>query len=546
VVDLVLVVLLFGALLMLQFRRQASLASRLRMAEARARIAVDSVSDYAILTLDNRGHVTSWNAGAERIKAYRRDEILGQHFSRFYPPEEVELGTPQRLLDRAAAEGKVVHEGWRLRKDGSRFWAHVVITALRNEDGALRGFGKLTSDLTATKLTEDALQLSEGRFRAIFNQAAVGIGEVSLEGQWLRVNPRMCEIVGYPPDELLHKNIRDCTHPEDLEVTSAHALNVVANPGRSYSLEKRYVRKDGTLVWVSLSSVLVKAPGDQPDYIVGVVEDISDRKRAEIEAAELRSRLEQRVHQRTAELAEANRRLESFSYSVSHDLRTPLRAISGFAQILARRHRDGLGDEGRHYMDNIVRASAQMGRLIEDLLDYSRLGRKSIVMQDVDLQACVGDIALMLQPKTAELDAVLRIGPLPRALGDLTLLTQIFLNLLENAITYRRAGVAPRIDVTARADGAEIIVSVSDNGIGIDAAHFDLIFGIFQRLHSEEDYPGTGIGLATVRQAAEMLGGRVWVESQPGAGSTFYVRLRGARSHEPCASTEIQAQMLSR
>ncbi len=527
-----LTVLLFGALLVFQVRRETTLASRLREAEARAKLAVDSVSDYAIFTLDKRGFVTSWNAGAERIKAYRPDEILGQHFSRFYPPDEIELGTPQRLLDRAAAEGKVESEGWRLRKDGTRFWAHVVITALRNKVGALRGFGKITRDLTISKLTDDALQYSEARFRAIFNQAAVGICEVSPEGRWLRANPRLCEIVGYPLDELLRMNIRECTFPEDLEATSLHSTKLLASPGQSHSLEKRYLRKDGTIVWTSLSSVLVEAPGDEPDYIVGIVEDISARKHAEMEASELRARLEQRVEQRTAELAEANKRLESFTYSVSHDLRTPLRAISGFAQILARRHRDGLSDEGRHYMDNIVRASAQMGRLIEDLLNYSRLGRQAISMRAVGLQAIIGDIARTLQPKVSDTGAVLRIGPLPETLGDPTLLTQVFLNLLENALTYRRAGVAPLIEVSARTEGADVVVCVSDNGIGIDAAHFELIFGIFQRLHSEDEYPGTGIGLATVKQAAEMLGGNVWVESQPGTGSRFYVRLKAAGTAE--------------
>ena len=523
------VILLFGILLLFQTQGQARLARRLREAEARARLAVESVADYAIITLDKRGRVTSWNAGAERIKGYREEEILGEHLSRFYPPEDIELRTPQRELEEAAAKGTTEQEGWRVRKNGSRFWAHVVVTALRNKAGGLAGFGKITRDLTLSKLTEDALNRSEARYRAIFDQAAVGIGEVSTEGRWLRANAKLCQIIGYPMDELLRLNIRDCTHPEDLAATDAHALNVRAGRGVSQYLEKRYVRKDGSVVWIALSSVLVEDPAGESDYIVGVVDDISARKSAETRAGELHARLGQLVDERTSELAEANKRLESFSYSVSHDLRTPLRAISGFAQILARRHRESLNEEGRHYMDNIVRASAQMGRLIEDLLTYSRLGRKSIALQPVALAEVIGELVRHLEPRTVDLLAEIRLPDnLPRVRGDATLLTQIFLNLFDNALTYHRPGVAPIIEVTSREHGGTVTVTVRDNGIGIRPEHFETIFGIFQRLHGEDEYPGTGIGLATVRQSAEMLGGKVWLESVPGTGSTFHVELAAA------------------
>lgn len=237
--------------------------------------------------------------------------------------------------------------------------------------------------------------------------------------------------------------------------------------------------------------------------------------------------LEARVAQRTAELAEAVKNLESFSYSVSHDLRTPLRAISGFAQILARRHRASLDQEGRHYLDNIVRASEQMGRLIEDLLNYSRLGRQVIRLERIDLTAVLGGLAHDFAPRLRALGATLELpqAPLP-VRGDHTLLVQIFLNLIENALTYRRQDVPPVVGISAAIESDAITVCVADNGIGIAPEHHEAIFGVFQRLHTQDEYPGTGIGLATVKRSVGMLGGDVRVESEPGAGSRFYVRLR--------------------
>ncbi len=238
--------------------------------------------------------------------------------------------------------------------------------------------------------------------------------------------------------------------------------------------------------------------------------------------------LERRVLERTAQLQSANKELESFSYSVSHDLRAPLRAISGFAEIIARRHRADLNEEGQHYFDNIIQASERMGHLIEDLLTYSRLGRSGLRLEPVSLSGLLADLAKDLKGQIDELHGTIRIAEdLPDVTGDRTLLIQIFTNLLENAVKYRKVDVPPQIKVACQLEGNHVIFSVKDNGIGIPAEYQDKIFNIFQRLHSEEEYPGTGIGLATTKKSVELLGGEVWVESQVGKGSTFYVRLLG-------------------
>lgn len=253
-------------------------------------------------------------------------------------------------------------------------------------------------------------------------------------------------------------------------------------------------------------------------------------RRANEEILRLNADLEARVQERTAELAAANEDLKSFSYSVSHDLRAPLRAVSGFSQILARRHRQDLNEDGQHYLDNIVQASERMGHLIEDLLTYSRLGRKSVDCEPVPAAQVAESLATEFGQRLAESGGLFEVAhDLPIVMGDRTLLAQILTNLLDNAVTYRRAEVPPWVVVDWRGEGDNVVLYVRDNGIGIPEEYQDKIFNVFQRLHSEDEYPGTGIGLANVKKCAEMMGGEVWVESVVGEGSTFYVRLAKER-----------------
>ena len=244
--------------------------------------------------------------------------------------------------------------------------------------------------------------------------------------------------------------------------------------------------------------------------------------------------LERRVEERTVALRLANEELESFAYSVSHDLRAPLRAVSGFAQILARRHRDDLNEEGRHYMDNVVAAGARMGALIDDLLHYSRVGRSAIRSQPVALAPLVQQVLGTLTKRIESSGALVEVvEPLATPVGDTTLVGQVLANLIENALTYQQPGVAPRIRVAARQEGEAVVIEIEDNGIGIPVEYQQKVFEVFQRLHGDEQYPGTGIGLAIVRKAARMMGGDVTVESQLSRGSTFRVRLPATSTGSP-------------
>lgn len=307
--------------------------------------------------------------------------------------------------------------------------------------------------------------------------------------------------------------------PGDLEAYR-RAWDASMQTGEPFRIEYRLRRaRDNTYRWHLVRAMPVRDASGGIKRWLGTSTDIEDQKRAEQLLGNLNLELEARVQDRT-------RQLEAFSYSVSHDLRSPLRAISGFAEILAKRHRTLLDEQGRHFLDNIVEASSHMGRLIDDLLNYSRLGQKAIKLRPIALADVLREIMLSLKLHVAELGGTVLIADdLPLVKGDQTLLWQIFSNLLNNAITYRKPDLPPNINVSWKMVEGAVIVSVADNGIGIATEHFEKIFKVFQRLHSKDEIAGTGIGLALVKKAVDLLGGKISVESSVGSGSTFHVRL---------------------
>jgi PAS domain S-box-containing protein len=254
-----------------------------RSSEEQFRLLVESVVDYAIFMLDPKGIVTTWNLGAERIKGYRAEEIIGQHFSRFYLEEDVRAGLCDRELEEAAEVGRFECEGWRVRKDGSRFCASVVITAVRDPaNSSLLGFAKVTRDLTQRRLVDEALRESE-RLRHTIDDAPVGTALVSLDGHFVRVNRAFCDVVGHDAAELAHLTFRDITHPEDRDIDRASAEQLARGEIPRYQIEKRYIRKDGTLVDIMFSASLLRVPAGAPVYYVAQIQDITERKRVEKE-----------------------------------------------------------------------------------------------------------------------------------------------------------------------------------------------------------------------------------------------------------------------
>jgi len=351
-------------------------------------LLVESVQEYAIFVLDPAGRVASWNAGAEAIKGYAAEEILGQHVAVFYTPEDVALGKPQAQLEAAAREGRVEDEGWRLRKDGNRFWADTVITAMRDPTGALIGFGKVTRDLTRRRRIEE-------------------------------------------------------------------------------------------------------------------------------------------------QLAQSNAELERFSYSVSHDLRAPLRAINGYAQAVLEDYAAALDAEGQRFL-GIIRDSAKRGgELIDALLNFSRLGRQTLSMEPVDLTELARAVVDELR-RSSDVEGIdVIVDPLQPTKGDRTLLRQVLANLIGNAFKFSRGRPHPQIEIGARREGQAVVYFVRDNGVGFDMRYADKLFGVFQRLHRADEFEGTGVGLALAQRIIQRHGGRIWADGKVDGGATFFFTLPAER---PAAS----------
>jgi len=366
-------------------RRRAEAA--LRESEERFRLLVGTVRDYAIYMLDPNGRVVSWNRGAEQIKGYSAEEIVGRHFSCFYPPEAVAAGAPEHALAMAAEKGRFEEENWRLRKDGSRFWADVVITAVRDEEGKLFGFAKVTRDLTERKRT----------------------------------------------NELLRRH--------------------------------------------------------------------------------------------TAQLEAANVELDAFAYSVSHDLRAPLRSIDGFSQALLEDYAGRLDAAGQDYLQRVRAATQRMATLIDDLLDLSRVTRSEMTIAPVDLSELARELATEFTSGDPERHVEIVITPDVAVRADRGLLRVVLHNLMGNAWKFTGKRSDARIEVGVVAADGERAYYVRDNGAGFDMAYASKLFGAFQRLHRVTEFPGTGVGLATVQRIIHRHGGRVWAESAVGRGATFYFTL---------------------
>jgi PAS domain S-box-containing protein len=512
-----------------QTLRVTSQTAALAASEDRFRLLVEGLQDYAVYILDPDGRIMTWNAGAQRIIGATGEQIIGQSAAVLYPVQEGAALGP--FLTRVAEQGHEVEEGLRRRRDGSLFWAHVLTTALRTPAGALYGYAQITRDISERKEAEAALRSSAELFRATFEQAAVGIAHVGVDGRWLRVNQRLCDIVGYPRDELLARSFQAITHPDDLASDLALMRQVLAGSRTRYTIDKRYIRSDGSAIWIALTVSLVRDADGRPDYFISVVEDISARVAAETALRELNVTLEQRVSERTAQLEAANDELEAFAYVAAHDLRAPLRALQGFASALQEDYADALDPLGRRYASRIDDAARQMDVLVQDLLTYSQLSRVDLPRQPVSLRHVVADACDQLSGRIAEVDAAVQTQDTALvAFGHYSALVQVVTNLMANALTFVPPNTRPRVRVWAEPVDCEGGVRcarlwVEDNGIGIAPEHHERIFRAFERLHGMEAYPGTGIGLAIVRKAVERIGGRVGVESEVGSGSRFWVLL---------------------
>lgn len=495
----------------------------LRASEAKLNAISTSALD-AIIMIDNEGKVIFWNRAAEGILGYSQAEILGQNFHHLLAPQrylaEFEQGFARfRATGTGPVVGKVVTLA-ALHRDGHEFPIELSLGAMRLDDQWC-GVGVLR-DISARKRAEEALRLSEERFRNAFNFAGVSMGLTDLQGRFVEVNPACCQMLGYTRAELVGSSFQKITHPDDVNADLEQLKQLLAGEIDSYQIEKRNLHKEGRILWVLKTASLVRDQAGQPFQILAQVQDITARKHAEEQLRTLNVELERRVRERTGQLEATNKELEAFAYSVSHDLRAPLRGIDGFSQALLEDYHDKLDESGQDCLRRVRAATQRMGHLIDDILQLSRLSRSAMQREAVDLSVIASRVVAELQTLEPTRAIDIYLAPQLMATGDARLLEVVLMNLLGNAwkFTSKRADARIEFGVTGR--GAFF---VRDNGAGFDPAYADRLFTPFQRLHSTAEFPGTGIGLATVQRIIHRHAGEVWAESAVNEGATFYFTL---------------------
>jgi PAS domain S-box len=511
------------------------------------------VSPVGIFRTDAKGRTTYVNPRWCELSGLAESEALGDGWLAAVHPAD--RGAIAKGWDRAAADRRVSRAEYRfVRPDGGIVWVVGLATPELAADGRVLGYIGTITDITEHRWLERELR-KKNRSLGVLVSCGQALARAADEAALLDSFCRVAgEVGGYSgacvalvgADGSVRVASRSAACPASLAVaafdSAASRKPIVRLAGAGVDIALPLLSGSSPLGSFAVSAadpeevdaaefLLLGEVASELEFGVCTQRAAREREAAEAQIVRLNGELDERVRLRTEQLSAANAELESFCYSVSHDLRAPLRAIGGFSEIIARRHRQSLDEEGRHYFDNIVLASERMSRLIDDLLEYSRVGRKAVQLSPVPLDETFAPLVSQFAPRAAATGGSLVVQPgLPIVLGNRTLLGQIFTNLIDNAIVYRKKGEPARVSVACQIRDGRAILSVADEGIGIAPEYHEKIFRVFQRLHGDDEYPGTGIGLASVKKAVEILQGRVWVESELGKGSAFYVELhRGDR-----------------
>lgn len=487
----------------------------LRASEEKYRRIVDTAIE-GIWVLGSDGMTTYANARMAEMLGCSPDELLGRALTDFMFEEDVRDHL-EKLEHRRRGEAERYERRFR-RKDGETVWTEVAATPVFDDEHHFQGSFAMFTNVTARKLGERRIALLSFALNAV-REAAFLIGE---DARFHYVNDEACRVLGYSHHELLSLGVADVDPDFPAARWPGHWHELKAQG--SMTLEGRHQAKDGRLIPVEISANYFEFDGRS--YNLALARDVSERRRAEEQIRTLNQELEHRVLERTAQLEAANKELESFAYSVSHDLRAPLRHVAGFLNLLARHTGAALDERGRHFLERAVEASERMETLIEDLLAFSRMGRQTMSRTQVDLAALAREVTAELEPEARGRLVRWQIGPLPMVHGDRAMLRVVLFNLLENALKFTRRRAEAVIELScAQGPRGEHVFSVRDNGAGFDMAYAHQLFEVFRRLHQADEFEGVGVGLANVRRVISRHGGRTWAEGKVDEGATFFFSL---------------------
>ena len=460
------------------------------------------------------------------IMGYSESELLKMTYKDISLADELKenLSNIQKLIRKETSVYKT--EKHYVRKDGQIIWGALTVVANFADDGNFLYNLATVEDITRKKQAEDEIKSLNERISTATRASQVGIWDWDIKNDILNWDDQMYTLYGLKKNEL--KNAYEVwisgLHPDDREFSENETRQAILGL-KEYDTEFRVVWPDGSIHFIKSKAEVFRDEMNVAVRMVGINLDITERKKTEQEIIKLNNTLEQRVIERTSQLEAANKELEAFSYSVSHDLRAPLRHINGYVDLLNTRYLDNLPEKAQHYLNTITVASKQMGQLIDDLLQFSRTGRQELHKVKFDMNILINEVLEKMKPDIINRKIVWNIQKLPEAFGDSSLIKQVWINLLDNALKYSKYKEKTEITIDFRNEGQNFVFLVHDNGVGFDMKYANKLFGVFQRLHPQSEFEGTGIGLANVQRIIHKHNGRIWAEAEPDKGATFYFTL---------------------
>jgi PAS domain S-box-containing protein len=501
-------------------RRRAE--ENLRASEARLRTVTDNAR-VGLVMVDRERRYTFANSTYAEILGLQSANIIGQRVADVLAPLYADQICPR--LDRAFDGERVTYELHRQTSEGTCHYA--VKYEPTKFDGQVSLVVVVITDITERKQAEAVMRESEHRLRNILDTMFVFVGLIDLDGRIVEVNQAPLEAASLKREDVLGRTVAESywfSHSPTLQTQVSQALGRVATG--EISREDYSIRiAGGEQITIDTTFAPLRDASGRVMQIVGSAVDITKRKYAEEQVQLLNTELEKRVVERTAQLKSANEELEAFSYSISHDLRAPLRAVNGFAGIVLEDFGSQLSEEGRDYLQRIRKGGQRMGDLIDDLLAFSRLSRQSMNRHQMDTGKLTQEVLVELKPLMEGRQIEIKAGNLPACAGDRALLRQVWINLISNAIKYTQGRDLAIIEIGCSRNKGEDVFFVRDNGAGFDMKYVNKLFGVFQRLHRADEFEGTGVGLAIVQRIVHRHGGRIWAEAEVDRGATFHFTL---------------------